>query len=1504
MTWFRFNRRKPVAIPSRTVGVYLVCLVATAIAVGSRATSAQPVPRSASKFYPDSSEAAETLLRNAAAHVKAEQWSEAVGIYQRVIEQFGDKVARLPRDKVEPEAGDDEFVLFVDLRAYCQRTLAGLPPEARAVYRSRLDAQAERWYREGRDARDLSLLRRVVEQAFCTSSGDDALELLGDLSFQDGRFGEAMAMYRGLVADDPENPLNLVHPDPSVDLARVAAKKLLCRVAAGESVALPDDLDAFARRFPAASGTLAGRKGPFVQSLAEALKSDRLAPPNQLDGRWPTFAGSPTRTKIVPEAIDVGSLQWRVPLERISPSRPGNPYGMRPSAVNASSTTEQLLGYHPIVLGDQVLVSDGSRVLAYNLSDRPHTEENQAMAVEPAWKHDPQAGRTGPQVKQPAWVLPRYTLTSVGDRIFARMGVATPPVFMGVNRATGAGSYIIALDRTRPGDKQLWVQRSSDLELPTRAPAMPNRPVDRASQSVNFEGTPVADARSVYVAVTDRREHTATYVASYDAADGSLRWMRYLGAAASENDAFMGMGGMGFGGLGASDPGHRLLSLDGSVLYYQTNLGALVALDAETGSIRWVATYPRQESGRGGQGGERDLNPAVVHDGLVFVAPSDASSIFAFEAQTGRLKWKTDSIPEEVKISHLLGVAKGRLVATGDRVLLFDVRDGKLLHAWPDAGNREGFGRGLLAGDRIYWPTRNEIHVLDQLSGGRAGPPIKLAETYRMTGGNLVAGDGYLIVAQNDALVVFCQNSRLIERYRDEIAQSPKHAPTHYRLARAAEALGRDDLALESYEQAVQYAKPTETIDGVALIDTARDHEFRLLLRMASALRQDKKLVESLAKLEAASKIARSDQDRLKSRLLLADVQLEGDRATEAVDVLERLLGDERVQDLTVDSEDGRRAVRADLFIGDRLAEIVRDHGRKVYESYDRRARELFERGEREQDARILAEAARMFPVAEVVPEALLALGSLHEAGKRPDAAAAVYKRLLTLSSPNDEARARALWRLAHVYEARGYLVSARDAYLQIQARYPMIRIEDAGRSASVSELVSAELARGPLAQIVADRPRPVIPSPMTRRWNWQGTDAAGSAHPLTASGSPPAVDSSRDFLADDVGLTPLDPVTGARRWTADLGARAVWVGYLADKLVAATSRQVVALDVRTGAVQWRFGQEGVAQPRPGPDPFARDEPRADAPETLGSALHGFQIVAGRLFLLRGDDALIAVDGDAGIVHWTYTSRGGAINPKIWIGPDRLVLQTQKPQELVVLETESGRLVSHCGLGDREGLERVPTPLDEDHVIVVTDRRTVKKFDLTQGRFLWDYRESAEMPVNGAPRTLVDAEHLLVIHDGRTLIRLDPVTGSKQWSSVLGTEDLGERPSAVAFDEHRFYCVSKQNLRALSLDDGSLLWSRYLAGQDLLQWSLALSDRAVLAYPSYSSLWEDQPEPMLVVVRRQTDGALIQRFVFPATISAVNLRLDARGALITTPRELWALGDRPPSRSADASVSP
>jgi hypothetical protein len=101
-----------------------------------------------------------------------------------------------------------------------------------------------------------------------------------------------------------------------------------------------------------------------------------------------------------------------------------------------------------------------------------------------------------------------------------------------------------------------------------------------------------------------------------------------------------------------------------------------------------------------------------------------------------------------------------------------------------------------------------------------------------------------------------------------------------------------------------------------------------------------------------------------------------------------------------------------------------------------------------------------------------------------------------------------------------------------------------------------------------------------------------------------------------------------------------------------------------------------------------------------------------------------------------------------------------------------------------------------------------------------------------------------------------------------------------------------------------VLWTCPLTGPENAVWSLALAERYVVAYPSASSLSDDELESMPVVARRQDTGALVQRFVFPATIADVSVRLDARGAVVATSRALWALCRRDAASVLPAGKEP
>ena len=117
--------------------------------------------------------------------------------------------------------------------------------------------------------------------------------------------------------------------------------------------------------------------------------------------------------------------------------------------------------------------------------------------------------------------VPRYTLTAFGDRVYARMGPTNWPSFSmrGISNYESRSS-IVAVDRATEG-KLLWKRPATEIVLPKRQ-------AEAANRTTGFEGTPVADARNVYAAMTERKEQTSTYVVCFDAETaprgGSATW--------------------------------------------------------------------------------------------------------------------------------------------------------------------------------------------------------------------------------------------------------------------------------------------------------------------------------------------------------------------------------------------------------------------------------------------------------------------------------------------------------------------------------------------------------------------------------------------------------------------------------------------------------------------------------------------------------------------------------------------------------------------------------------------------------------------------------------------------------------------------------------------------------------------------------------------------------------------------------------------------------------------
>jgi outer membrane protein assembly factor BamB len=272
----------------------------------------------------------------------------------------------------------------------------------------------------------------------------------------------------------------------------------------------------------------------------------------------------------------------------------------------------------------------------------------------------------------------------------------------------------------------------------------------------------------LYVALRRRDTVRAeAHVACFDAFQGRLLWRRFLCAAET---------------LGAQRPyelTHNLLTLDQGRLFYNSNMGVVAALRASGGDIEWLSTYPRvslqdDDPDRNDQYRFRDLTPCLVCGDFVFVAPMDCDRIFALDATTGHPLWMTER-ERAADAIHLLGVGADTLLVSGNYLYWLDRYTGRLVGQYPlprkaapghARPNPRGFGRGLLAGSHVYWPTREAIFVFERqmVRSQRGREPVLVREIPLVprgaTGGNLVIADGVLLVATADRLYAFNETGK------------------------------------------------------------------------------------------------------------------------------------------------------------------------------------------------------------------------------------------------------------------------------------------------------------------------------------------------------------------------------------------------------------------------------------------------------------------------------------------------------------------------------------------------------------------------------------------------------------------------------------------------------------------------------------------------------------------------------------------------------------------------
>jgi outer membrane protein assembly factor BamB len=664
---------------------------------------------------------------------------DAVEQFQRVLDTAGDELVPVDRHHHAPA------------RWVVHGHLSRLPPEGVRLYRQRVDGQAAKRLEEAKKSRDDTDLQRLLADMFPSRAAEEAILELARRGFERGDFDAAEHFWRMLL---PASESGLLHyPEPKTDPAAIKARLILVQLFRGERDEAKSELKAFRDQHPTTAGLLAGKTGKYVDTLTELADKPALTalPPAPPESGWPTFAGGPARDGITRSKLpyfwpDQPTKKVSLPLLRSGRFEEPRPDPLHPRA----------LAFHPVIINGRAYVADGARVFSIDLAS--------GDLATAAWP------KGGEDTLIPTRRDVRYTLTEADGILYARLGPAVLKPAEGAGGETG--SFLVALGPPRDGKEErdvLWRL---------------NPPV--GDGTTQFEGAPVVRRGKLFVAfwrqaAGDAFAGLACYRMDDPKAAPELVWQRVVGKA---------------GGEPGGEPRyrHELVTLSGPNVVYCTHGGTVIALDAATGRPAWEYRYPRDE--RPALPRYRDLCPPLADGGHIYAAPGDTDRVLCLDAFTGRLIWER----EGVEVIHLLGVARGRLIATfggqvkGIRGLNRQTGADSGLGGWTihDDGGEPTFGRGLVTEEAVVWPTAHGLRFLDPLDGTQLrspipGPPAGTELPSPSPGpfGNLCYADGYLVVTTATEVWIYASEAKKLGDRRKAVEADPDNVALRAELTQS-----------------------------------------------------------------------------------------------------------------------------------------------------------------------------------------------------------------------------------------------------------------------------------------------------------------------------------------------------------------------------------------------------------------------------------------------------------------------------------------------------------------------------------------------------------------------------------------------------------------------------------------------------------------------------------------------------------------------------------------------
>ncbi len=1322
---------------------WLVTLWATA------PTRAQPPPSAipegqkdddAPNVYVGDSMEAASALREAERLAKAERWDEAAQAYRRAREAHGDKLVRVaPRD-------------YLGVVAFINQRLSQWPAQALTRYRLLVAGEAEQRLRVARSRRDLSCLLAVYEEQFCTKQGAEAGDLAAQIAMEAGRFDLAIRIYDALLA---------AHPDRKASAGAWRAKLALAHTWAGNDALAKPLLDKIRTEHAEEELTWAGRKEPLWKIVAQLRSTLRRPTTQPRSVTWPMIRGSVDRSDIAE-----GGLPASAPLWEYGPKHGFDPLGKgqdRPSRLTQGGQVvlrgplqvrsrrghSREIGRGPSIVPvcdrEALYFTDGLSVWGLRATN--------GSEVWPAYEapHVDSLRLATPSRRQPPDL---HACVLHGDRLYAVLGQSEFTFRRGSPHTVG---QLVCLD-TRSG-KPIWSLRLDE--------------VDPKLEDVRLDSAPVPHGDKLF-AVARRRKRFGfedCYLLRIDAETRRLDWMRYLASASVSS-------------YGVGRQTQTFPAIQGETVYVCTNLGAVAAVSAPTGRVRWLRVYheDRTEEMEGLRYSRRlpswRFDAPICWGRRVVCAPLDSEKLLVLDAERGQIVVEIE-LGRLGHMQQVLGVLHDVLYVAGRELVAWDLKenDPKWSRSLVEYGGL--LGRGQLTRSHVYLPAGDGI-VRFALGGGSP-------EVYEWSplgeGANLLVRPEIVVAAGEDRIIGYAPKDEAFARLQRRIEAAPSDPEPRLDLAEVAYRVGERSRAVAELTRAIEVCGGFARISDPKL--KRRIFEDFIEFGDRALADQPPDPPFALKLYEQAAQCPPDPQGQVIYRLRIARASMALQKIERAIEQFQQIIADGGLRSQRVFPLEVEESWPAGRWAEARVREILAEYGRQPYAAFEKRAEAMLAVGREQNDVEIIQRVIEGYPNSLAARKALVVKARILEGRGQPRQAVRAYLDLLT-RDPNTPEAPVLLRHIAAAYlkaerprSARRWL--ARGARLFPEARFR--KQEETMGFAEMAHRIAKEADYGP--------PLPKFSVPVTTHWKREFPGWVALLPPRNAE----LPDTRWDFYVTySNGRVEAFSAPGNQPlWSAPLDCeeRPQLLGMAQDRLLLANRRKLLCVDIPSGRTLW-FAEA-----------FAKEQDRAEVdPEDIARWEY-WAMSEDRVYCASSDAEVVCYDLRTGKEIWRERLLAKLRDAPL-VSDDFFLYEVRAhgnaKSSLHVLDAESGRTVRKIELAS--AVHSTWMTMSDVGLVVRATTRRLTTIDPFTGEQAW--AEGLELP-NVRASFLVGPESLFVSNDGLTVVRRDLETGKAiaQSPSIPGATRGDVYPR---LDGNRLFVRTSEVIAALDRETMDLRW--------------------------------------------------------------------------------------------------